>query len=141
MKIRIWQNFTCPQRGEEISIKSTIVSVLSSELTPSLPFFTSECVSPPHLDPGGDTLNCGGGGGEGPIKTTGQKNSGTLPALCMYGSKITPTLTRPGDGLRQKNISRYCPFKVELEGEGRIRLVDDVFSRVCQEQRNYVGKE
>jgi hypothetical protein len=58
----------------------------------------------------------------------------------MFGSKINPTLTRPGDGLKQKTISRYCPFKVELEGEGRIRLVDDVFSRVCQALEKLRGK-
>jgi hypothetical protein len=36
----------------------------------------------------------------------------------MCGSKITPTLARPGNGLRQKTISRYFPLRLSWKGRG-----------------------
>jgi hypothetical protein len=55
--------FTVGQR-DRISIQSSLVSAFpSSELAPPIPFpQASECPLS-HLDPGGDTLACGGGGG------------------------------------------------------------------------------
>jgi hypothetical protein len=75
---------------EEISIQSTIVSVPSSELAPSIPFpQASVCpLPPPPLDPGGvGTLDVGKRGLGGPIQTTGQWTM-ALCILCARRSSL-----------------------------------------------------
>jgi hypothetical protein len=57
-------NYSRNQKGRELTGEmGTRVAIPSSELAPPTPPPRKRQCVPPHLDPGRDTLACGGGGG------------------------------------------------------------------------------